>query len=557
MSEERGGHARGRQGLCAVGVVCLAAALRFWGIRWGLPNELHSYSYHPDEFLLIGSALFVLTHSVVPHFYNYPSLYIYLAAVAVLVGAGYGVVSTPLDPSLPGVYLAARVVTALMGVGAVVSVYWAGTALFDRAAALVAAAVLAVTPLHVQHSHFATVDVPSTLFVALCLGFAGLMLRRNAWRDCLAAGAVAGLAAGTKYNAGLILLAPAAAHFAREGWNVRSAVSGKLWAMTGCAAAAFLISTPGAVVDYPAFAYGIGSELRHSAEGHGLVFVATGSGPAYALTVSLWHGLGHTMVGWFLAGVIVAVLRRSRPALVVLAFVVPYFVLVSVSQVRFARYTLPMFPAAVLLCGWFAVELWRALRQSRPSGLRWVWAVVFGASLALTLANTLALNRLFVVPDPRDRAARWIFAHVERGAGIGVPEVPWFYSPPYSPHIGFGTLPQRQEAFPAASYHIVVFADCDRRSDWARAEPPEWVVLSDYETDDALRVRGSPGVSGKAALQARRIADDVALVRELYRVEAVFANEMRLWGFRVGDTRELPHDMRYPSPTITVYRLRR
>lgn len=326
--------------------------------------------------------------------------------------------------------------------------------------------------------------------------------------------------------------------------------------MLGCAAAAFLVTTPGVIFNTSDFLHGVGSELRHSAEGHGLVFAATGSGLLYAVTVSLWHGLGRTIVGWLVVASGLAVIKRNKPALLILAFCIPYFALVSVSHVRFARYTLPLFPAAALLVGWLAVEFWRVLGRSRSSGLRWAWAAVFCVSIALTLLNTLALDRLFVLDDPRDRAAEWIAANIQPGASLGVVEMPWFYSPPFTPNTGFGTLPQRQEALSAVSYKITVFADSGQEADWALADPPTWVVLSDYETDDAARVAAAKGVSGSLAAAAHKIMKDVAAVDRLYARQKVFANELRIWRFRVGDTRDLPHDMRYPCPTITVYKLK-
>ena len=76
-------------GLLAAIAVILAAALRFYGLHWGLPDSLHSYSYHPDEFLIIGAVLFVVQSSL-PGFYNYPSLYIYLSALAIIAASAFG-----------------------------------------------------------------------------------------------------------------------------------------------------------------------------------------------------------------------------------------------------------------------------------------------------------------------------------------------------------------------------------------------------------------------------------------------------------------------------------
>ncbi len=77
------------------------------------------------------------------------------------------------------VYLIPRIVTVLMGVGSVAATYWAGAVLFAPAVGVIAALILCIAPLHVQHSHFATVDVPSTLFVALALGYTGLVMKRG------------------------------------------------------------------------------------------------------------------------------------------------------------------------------------------------------------------------------------------------------------------------------------------------------------------------------------------------------------------------------------------
>src|SRR5439155_15339527 len=83
---------------------------------------------------------------------------------------------------------------------------------FGRAAGLLAGLALALAPLHVQHSHFMTVDVPATLWVAVALWCALRALETPTRGWFAAAGVAAGLAAGTKYNAGLVLLSVLAAN---------------------------------------------------------------------------------------------------------------------------------------------------------------------------------------------------------------------------------------------------------------------------------------------------------------------------------------------------------
>jgi 4-amino-4-deoxy-L-arabinose transferase-like glycosyltransferase len=532
-------------------ILVAAAALRIYGLKWGLPGSLHAYSYHPDEFLTVNAAFgrVYVGHSLDPGIYTYPSLFIYLSALAMAVGFGYGA-----GPELASVYFAARVVTVLMGIGAVAVTWWAGRVLFRREVGLVAALILGIAPLHAQHSHFATVDVPSTFFVAATLGLAGLVMVRGSWRDYALAGVTAGLAAGTKYNAGLVLVAPIAAGLLRSDAEKRRWKPAMLAAMVACAAAAFVLSTPGSVINTGHFLGGLLYEVRHAAAGHGLVFAGTGNGFIYTFASSLWHGLGAPLAVLFVVSVAWAMIRRDRPAIILLAFVAPYYILISLSQVRFARYALPLYPAVSIIVAWAALDIYDRLRRARPGkwpGLAWVLVCV--AVVAATLCYTIALDSLFGRPDPRDQAARWILAHVPMGSRIGVVDVPWFYSVPLSKTLGYGTLQQREEAAFDAPYDFVVFLRCYERGGWwTEGTPPRWVVLSSYETEDVLRLRNARGLTAEQREEVERILSDLDLVRRHYRPIAEYGGPPR---YCVGGA-SLPHDMNYVSPRIRIMELR-
>ena len=557
------------------GIIVLAAALRFAGLRWGLPNELHSYSYHPDEFLTIGSSarmagLLDGHRTIDPGLYNYPSLYLYISALAMMVANGYGWLGNAAN-----VYLTARVVTVLMGLGAVGATYWAGRVMFGSAVGLLAALVLAIAPLHVQHSHFATVDVPSTLFVALCLGFSGLILKRGSWRDYILAGVMAGLAGGTKYNAVLVILAPIAAHFLSsapsstlstvEGrgrlarlW--RRLISGRLWLIPACAIAAFIISTPGSVLHTNQFLGGIGYEMRHQAAGHGLVFAGTGNGFVYTFTSSLWYGLGPALAVSLVIAAIWGLWKRDRAVLALLAFTVPYYVLISLSEVRFARYTLPLYPAAALLVGYLICDWYGALeRWWKPSRLALVSVVIFWGFI--TLVYTGMVNSALSAPDPRDVAALWIRESIPNGSSIGFVDYPWYYSPPITDDIGFGTLPQRQDAAKKAPYNIIIFSEFAHAGDWwAQGHRPNWVILTPEETRDAERLQGRIDIPAGDRRAVDRTLEDIRCVRQHYLLGLSgktpvpgFGNyTWYLWPYGT-----LPHDMRYALSSVEIWRLRK
>ncbi len=523
-----------RQRMLLPGILLISAALRFWGLGWGLPDSLRSYSYHPDEFLILGAVGSVLVTGL-PRFYNYPSLFIYLASFAVAISAALG-----LSQDLHDLYLTARVVSALMGVAAVWVVYWAAKQCWGFSQGIIAAAILCIAPLHVQHSHFATVDVPTTVFVAAVLGFALQVLNRGLWRDYLLCGAMLGFASGTKYNAGLLIGPLLAAHW--PGKKDHKSDNRRLLAAIGVAILAFIISTPAIILATWEFFHGFSYEVTHAASGHGLVFAGTGNGYLYTFTSSLWYGLGPGLAVLLVISAIYALIRYDFKALTILVFVAWYFTVISYSQVRFARYALPLFPAAAMLVAWMICDIWTRLSKRWQYGLAGACAVI----LLGTMLYTLALDWLFVNPDPRNRAEQWITANIPKGSGIGLIEVPWFYSPPYSANTGFGTLAQREREMRKAPYHLELARHKQYRT-------RKWWVVSDYEVDDAIRAaKYSESLTSEQRKEVQRIVDIQQHLDHNYTCRT-FKSDLSIMGISFGTTRSLPHDMRYPAPTICIY----
>ena len=62
--------------LLLVAVVALGLAVRFWGLKFGLPVV---YA-RPDELLLIGVVIGFFRGDPNPHFFEYPTLYLYVLA---------------------------------------------------------------------------------------------------------------------------------------------------------------------------------------------------------------------------------------------------------------------------------------------------------------------------------------------------------------------------------------------------------------------------------------------------------------------------------------------
>src|SRR5690349_6027192 len=143
-----------------------AALLRMWSLGHGIP-----YSPGVDEPEIMDRAVRMIhTGDFNPHFFDYPSLYIYIQAVVAvgrfLLGAVRGEWASLAAATTSDFYLWGRAVTALLGTATVWLIYLGGLRWGARTA-LLAAALLAVMPLHVRESHYVLTDVPVTFFVTL------------------------------------------------------------------------------------------------------------------------------------------------------------------------------------------------------------------------------------------------------------------------------------------------------------------------------------------------------------------------------------------------------
>ncbi len=529
-------------------VLALALALRVWGLTWGLPSATHYFSYHPDETVVLDVAsrgMNVFAGRLLPHYYNYGSLQFYLVCFANTLAALSGAVDiVPKNmavwyPEWAKMYLVGRWLTVGMGVGTVWATYALGKRLWGRRAGLLAALVLALMPLHAQHSHFLTVDVPGTLWATLSLVWAARLLTGDPrpLRAALWAGVFAGLAAATKYNLALVILPVLAACLLRareEGAINRAPTLAPPLLGAGGAVLAFFAACPGAVLENAKFLADIRYEAVHVQNVDDPTYKDTGSGFVYHITHNLDAGLGLPLLCLALVSVGYALYRRQRGDGLLAAFAVPYYVLIGLAAVKYARYVIPLLPILALWTGRLLAD---ASRLTRPA-LRLPALGIGGGVLVLTLLNCCLLLAPMARQDPRDAALAQINA-ASPTATVGFGVLPWFGTVPISPYF---TQPYpgfwRKEVSPENAARIVYTG-----MDWdtvVLAKHPDYVVLSEYDYADALRVKNP------AALE---------FVRSLWT-----GYDPYLWrggGHWASDgglpTHGLPHDMLYTDPTILVF----
>ena len=452
---------RGSAALAAI--LALAAALRLVGIEYGLP---FGGLLNPDEQNIVPRA-WAMVHGVGPdpHWFEYPTLLLYVLAPFQ---------AWQDDPS----YLTARLIVVAFGVAAVAAAWWLGRVAYGRTAGLVAAAAVAVETIGVAYSHMAVTDVPMTALIAASLALA-------VTGRLELAGLAAGLAASAKYPAVFLVVPLVVAgwgHWRRLGYSLAAAV------------AAFLATSPYVLV-HPHEAWEDATRVQRLARDGWLGFEHD-SFALFSFTGKLWEGFGPALaIG--VAGLALALRRRTRTDLILASFVLAYLVDLLTLRAHFDRYVLPLVPALAALAG--------RQRVLAPLTLGLlivplVWAI--GDDVRLTRTDTRAVAR------------DWIVAHVPPHARIAAESS----TPPLEGHPIVGlALPGPGRPF-----------DHDR-------------VVS------RLRAQGV-----RYALVTGAIADRVLAARDRYPREARFYDQLRAQAKRVYHV-EPGHGL--TGPWVSLYRL--
>jgi hypothetical protein len=408
-------------------VVGAALVMRVWGVAFGLPHVLA----RPDELFVFGVAFGMLGGAPNPNMFDYPGVYLYFLAGLFAMYYWWnrltGSVATAAEfrelfrVEYEPFFLIARGVTAVCGALTAGVCYAIASPLFGRAAGLLSALFLAFAFLHVRDSHYATTDVPLTLFV-MCAILAALRVHRTrSPREAWLAGVAAGLAIGTKYNAAPIVL-PLAVVEGLHGWTVRHdwrriLRETHLWRMALAVVVTFLATSPYLVLDYANAMRQLQSLAGQASTGMTPPEML-GSGWGYHLPFSLRHGLGVPLLGAGLAGLVWMGVRRPAPALILGAFPVAYYIAAGAGYNVFVRYMVPVVPFLCIFAGYLVVEI--ASAASAP--VRVPRVALAGALAAAIVApsawSAVQFNHLLTEDDSRVLAAAWVEQHVPAGSSV-------------------------------------------------------------------------------------------------------------------------------------------
>ena len=308
----------------------------------------------------------------------------------------------------------------VLGLGAVAASWWLGDRAYGGAAGAVAAAVVAVETTSVAYSRMAVTDIP------LMLGVAATLALAVSGRIELA-GLAVGLATSAKYPGALLIVPLVVAGFRQP----RRLVVGLL-----LSALAFSATSPFFLVHLPS-AVSRAYEVQRLANKGWLGFENDYVAPI-AFVVRLWHGLGPALI-ICAVGVVVALVRRERPDLILLSFVVVYAIDLCTLGSHFDRYILPLLPPLGALAG--------RMRALVPVTL---------LLLVVPLTWSIRDARTLTKTDTRVVAHSWVEHHLPHGTKIAV-------DPSLTPFEGFRVvklrLPLPSESRPDPNRDLTVLRD--------------------------------------------------------------------------------------------------
>jgi len=401
-----------------------------------------------------------------PHRFKKPSLPVYMMAAAFAVGYSQacsrlelenireiGVAGYPFYPHGTVVF-PARALYALLSV---ITMVFIGVVAFrlTRLPCLMflVPLLLSVSDFYLSYSwSYLNVDIIGCFFaVALVFFLIGAYDAQHSVLTAVVAGALCGLAVGSKYNYGLLLL-PCLLYYLlrhRARWLTLSLLTFGVMSIT------FLLTTPYALLDVPSFLNGVGFELHHYAGGvsrHAANELEPGLAQAWYYIGSMSDSFGWALPLFAVVGVFYTFRLDWGRALVVLSFPVSFLMYMSSQRLHFLRNILPLhiffaFAAAIGLLAGHRLLVWAfgkvpfpgcprgpsdAAEHSRGQSHLWPPQAWGRCLLSRGAASTVILTVLIsaslpwgriakaydLAPESRNVAIAWIQNNIDDGSTL-------------------------------------------------------------------------------------------------------------------------------------------
>ncbi|MCX6645843.1 MAG: glycosyltransferase family 39 protein [bacterium] len=413
-------------------VLIIGAAIRVWGIAWGLPQE-----FHPDEPLLVPRAIgTVTTGDWNPHYFLVPSLQTEVTSVVFnLVYFGGRISGTFRNASDFGewsawhygtLYLIGRSISLIFGLLVI-----AGTMLLTMEVltkhkyeerfspistwvSIFSGCMVAISPLIVTASRFIAPDIPMLAFYVWAVYLMLRAVNTGRSRTLALAGFVAGLAISSKYSAAVLIIP-----IYISAWQIgRTESKSNIWQLyfvpTFTLFCGFLIGTPWAILDSSTFLEHLFIQYRQQHEGHlGMEqFGLTGLNMLRDFVTN--EGFGFLIMA--LVGIFAAFKHRRREWWIIASLLIVYLGEVSRWQVYADRYLLPAIPLLAVMAG-FGLNYILGLSRNRKLRNTVAVAIAILVLVPPSIVSITNAQRLFL-PDTRTLALEWVEKNIPAESSI-------------------------------------------------------------------------------------------------------------------------------------------
>ena len=394
-----------RHRLLLVSILCVPVLYRLPGLLHGLPDYPAA-----DEPVLIALAVRVIKGEFNPGWFLYPSLYVYLNAVVLLVvhvvhfaGRITGLAATPYTPYWM-FFAGARALNLLMGALSIGVVYKIAALVLSKKGALLAAGILALLPLHFVHTMRVVPNTITFLTVALATCYALLFLKKPGNAAYLYLSALwAGFAWGAKY------MVPAPAAYLAALWFVcrrreERFLGKRLMSALAITCLTFFISTPFSILSLATF-LSSGPVSQHSIYQGG----RTGMPLLFYLERLFFFDVTPLLFITALAGLVLMLRNKRAETTVIVAIPGLWFGICCFYSYTVSRQVMTLsIPIAI----WAACAV-QAI--SRPVVRR----TLLVAALAYPAWQCIVYSYEIARPDIRYQAAQWINTTLPPGSTIG------------------------------------------------------------------------------------------------------------------------------------------
>lgn len=389
------------------------AALRLWGIDFGLP-----YLFHQDEPIVVNHALAYGTGDFNPHFFIIPPLTSYILfiiyglyfAALFITGAITSIETFALhffqDPS--PFYLIGRFFIGFVpSMINIYLVYRLACRFFSKESALTAALIMSLSFLNVVNAHYIYTDNLLTTFVLAAYLAISNLFEKSAVRIYIISGLLLGIAVAVKYNAALLIFPFLTAHLVSAKRASGRFFNRNLIFFSTSAFIAFFVCNPFSLIDWRFFLMSMFERVRHGY-----------TGLSHHLLYSLFEGMGSGLVISGIAGLTLCIVKMRWKGIFLLSFPFIFYMHLIFASQPFTRYALAIVPFLSIGAGILLFDIIRL--KGRSYAFLFIASAAFLILMLPTTLKSIKAGMLFMSKDTRAEAAEWIEKNVPARSKIAI-----------------------------------------------------------------------------------------------------------------------------------------